>query len=45
MEREEAWNLLREYNEDKFHIRHALTVEAVMRYFARKTDMMKIFGD
>lgn len=36
MEREEAWNLLREYNEDKFHIRHALTVEGVMKYFAEK---------
>lgn len=36
MNREEAWNLLREYNEEKFHIRHALTVEGVMKYFAEK---------
>ena len=36
MERNEAWNLLREYNEDSFHIRHALTVEGVMKYFAEK---------
>ncbi len=36
MEREEAWNLLREYNSEKFHIRHALTVEGVMKYFAEK---------
>lgn len=36
MKREDAWNLLREYNEEKFHIRHALTVEGVMKYFAEK---------
>ena len=36
MEREEAWKLLKEYNKDKFHIKHALTVEGVMRYFAEK---------
>lgn len=34
--REEAWNLLNKYNEDTFHIKHALTVEGVMRYFARE---------
>lgn len=32
--REEAFDLLKEYNKDKFHIRHALTVEGVMKYFA-----------
>ena len=42
MEREEAWNLLREYNEDKFHIRHALTVEGVMKYFAEKLGYEKL---
>ena len=36
MERDEAWKLLKEYNKDKFHIKHALTVEGVMRYFAEK---------
>lgn len=36
MNREEAWNLLKEYNGEKFHIRHALTVEGVMKYFAEK---------
>lgn len=36
MERNEAWDLLTEYNSDKFHIRHALTVEGVMKYFAEK---------
>lgn len=34
LNREEAFNLLKEYNKDKFHIRHALTVEGVMKYFA-----------
>lgn len=33
--REEALALLEKYNKDPFHIRHALTVEGVMRYFAR----------
>lgn len=34
--REQAWDLLCEYNQDHFHLKHALTVEGVMRYFARK---------
>ena len=34
--REEAFDLLKEYNKDKFHIRHALTVEGVMKYFAEQ---------
>lgn len=34
MTREEAWALLTEFNQDPFHLRHALTVEAVMRRFA-----------
>lgn len=34
--RDEAFALLREYNEDSFHIKHALTVEGVMHYFARE---------
>jgi predicted hydrolase (HD superfamily) len=33
--REEAMSILKEYNKDDWHIRHALAVEAVMRYFAR----------
>lgn len=32
--REEAWELLNKYNKEKFHLQHALTLEAVMRYFA-----------
>ena len=34
--REEAWNLLNEYNKEEFHIQHALTVEGTMKYFAEK---------
>ena len=34
--REQAMNLLREYNKEPFHLRHALTVEAVMGWFARE---------
>lgn len=34
--REEAWKLLTTYNRDHFHLKHALTVEGVMRYFAQK---------
>lgn len=34
MEREQAWALLTEYNKDAFHLRHALTVEGIMRYLA-----------
>lgn len=33
--REEAYDLLEKYNKDTFHIQHAKTVEAVMRWFAR----------
>ena len=36
MERKEALNLLKKYNKEKFHIRHALTVESIMRYFAKE---------
>ena len=34
--RKEAWQLLKEYNKDHFHLQHAVTVEGVMRYFAEK---------
>ena len=32
--RQQAYDLLRKYNQEPFHIQHALTVEAVMRWFA-----------
>ena len=34
MTREQAITLLNEYNTEPFHLKHALTVEGVMRYFA-----------
>lgn len=34
--REDAWSLLTEYNKDRFHLKHALTVEGVMKYFAKE---------
>lgn len=33
--REDAFLLLEKYNKEPFHIRHALTVEGVMRFFAK----------
>lgn len=33
--REETLKLLKKYNSEPFHLRHGLTVEGVMRYFAR----------
>ena len=43
MTRDIAFNLLKKYNKEEFHIRHALTVEAVMRYFAEKYGYDKDF--
>ena len=34
--REAAWELLRKYNKDSFHLQHALTVEGVMRWYAEQ---------
>ena len=36
MTRDEAWALLTQYNQGEFHLRHARTVEGVMRYFANE---------
>ena len=36
MTREEAWELLTEFNKDEFHLEHAQIVEGTMRYFARE---------
>ena len=35
-DRAQAWSLLREYNKEPFHLRHALTVEAVMGWYANE---------
>ena len=34
--REDALTLLKKYNKDPFHIQHALTVEVVMRWYAKE---------
>ena len=34
--RNDAINLLKKYNRDPFHIQHAVTVEAVMKWFSHK---------
>lgn len=36
LNREEALALLKTYNKESFHIRHALTVEGVMRWYANE---------
>ena len=36
--REDALKLLKDYNKEEFHIRHALTLENVMGYFAEEFD-------
>lgn len=34
--RDDAITLLKKYNQDPFHIQHALTVEAVMKWYAKE---------
>ena len=36
LNREEAWKLFNRYNKDPFHVQHALTVEGVMKWYARE---------
>ncbi|MDR2782305.1 MAG: hydrolase [Treponema sp.] len=36
--RAQAWELLRKYNKDPFHLQHALTVEGVMKWYANELD-------
>ena len=36
MNREEAWELLKEYNKEEFHLEHAEIVGGTMKYFAEK---------
>ena len=45
--RKDAWDLLTEYNHEPFHLKHAVTVEGVMRYFAEQlgfTDEVDFWG-
>lgn len=36
MDKRKAWELLKEYNKEPFHIKHGQTVALCMRYFAEK---------
>ena len=36
MTRQQAWDLLTQYNKEPFHLRHAITVEHVMGWYARQ---------
>ena len=36
MTREEAWALLTEFNQEPFHLQHAITVGTVMRWYAQQ---------
>ena len=40
--RKDAFELLKKYNKDPFHIQHALTVEAVMKWYANELDTQKM---
>ena len=40
--REEAYDLLKKYNKDPFHIQHALTVETVMNGMQRSLDLVQM---
>ena len=45
--REEAWNLLKEYNTNEFHLSHGEIVEKTMRYFAKELgyeDEIELWG-
>lgn len=45
--RDKAWDLLTEFNKEHFHLKHALTVEGVMRWFANElgyTDEQELWG-
>lgn len=36
MTRQQAWDLLKQYNHEPFHLRHAMTVEHVMGWYAQE---------
>ena len=48
MDRETALGILKKYNKDPFHIKHGLTVEGTMRWFARElgfSDQEEFWGN
>ena len=42
--RDEAFSLLKKYNKDPFHIQHAQTVEAVMKWLQTNWDMERMLN-
>ena len=40
--REQAWELLNEFNKDPFHLKHAQIVEGTMKYFAKLLGYEKV---
>lgn len=47
MTRDQAWELLTQYNKEPFHLKHAVTLEGVMRYFAQQlgySDEIDLWG-
>ena len=40
--RKDAFELLKKYNKDPFHIQHALTVETVMKWYANELGLSLI---
>ena len=42
LSREQAFDLLKQYNEDPFHIAHGQTLEGLMRYYAEQYDPTNI---
>ena len=36
IDRNKAWTILKKYNKERFHILHAVTVESVMKWFAKE---------
>ena len=50
LDKKQAWELLKEYNKDSFHLKHSQTVALCMRYFAEnegyadESDLWEIVG-
>lgn len=40
--REEAWELLTEFNKEEFHLKHAQIVEGVMKYYAKELGYQEV---
>lgn len=42
--REQAWSLLTKYNQEPFHLQHAVTLECVMDWFSKELDFEEDAG-